>query len=96
MDMTEIVQAAVALMAAIITGFVVPWIKSKTTAQEQEALLRWVRVAVSAAEQIYAGSGRGAQKKQWVLDFLAKNGMKVDSDAVMAAIESAVYGLDVH
>ena len=93
MDMTGIAEAVVTLLAAIITGVVVPWIKAKTTAQQQDALLKWVKVGVAAAEQIYAGSGQGAKKKKWVLDFLAKNGMKVDSDAVMAAIEGAVYGL---
>ncbi|MBD5383738.1 MAG: holin [Ruminococcaceae bacterium] len=94
MNITVIINAAVALIAAIVSTFLIPWIKSKTTAQQREELVAWVKIAVSAAEQIYKGSGRGADKKQYVLDFLANNGFTVDTDSVNAAIEAAVKQLN--
>jgi len=93
LDITSIVQAIFALVAAIITAVVIPWIKSKTNAQQQEEIKQWVKIAVAAAEQIFTGSGRGEEKKRWVLDFLAKYNLKVDMDAIDAMIEAAVWEL---
>lgn len=94
MNITVIINAVIALIAAVVSTFLIPWIKSKTTAQQREELVAWVKIAVSAAEQMYKGSGRGADKKQYVLDFLANNGFTVDTDSVNAAIEAAVKQLN--
>lgn len=59
-DITPIIEAVAALIAALIAAVVVPYIKSKTTAQQQAEINAWVKIAVAAAEQIYTGSGRGA------------------------------------
>lgn len=50
-------------------------------------------VAVTAAEQIYIGSGRGEEKKAYVLEFMNSKGFTVDMDALDKLIESAVYAL---
>jgi Phage holin protein (Holin_LLH). len=92
-DITPIVQAVFALVAAIITAIVIPWIKSKTTKEQQEEIKQWVKIAVAAAEQIFVGQGRGEEKKQWVLEFLSKYNLKVDLDAIDAMIEAAVWEL---
>lgn len=93
-DITTVVNAVIALIAAVISAFVIPWIKSKTTAQQREDLVAWFKIAVSAAEQIYQGTKRGEEKKQYVLDFLTKNGFSVSEDSVNAAIEAAVKQLN--
>lgn len=93
-DITPIVQAVFALIAAIITCIVMPWIKSKTNKEQQEEIKQWVKIAVAAAEQIFVGQGRGEEKKQWVLEFLSKYNLKVDLDAIDAMIEAAVYELN--
>ena len=92
-NITTIIQAVFALIAAVITVIVIPYIKSKTTAQQQTDIEGWVRVAVSAAEQLYKGSGRGDEKKAFVLDWLKKRGITVDEAKLDAMIESAVYEL---
>ena len=63
-DVTIIVDTVIALIMAIISTFAIPWIKSKTTAQQREDLVAWVKIAVAAAEQIYRGTKRGEEKKQ--------------------------------
>lgn len=93
-DITTIINAVIALIAAVITAFVIPWVKSKTTSQQREDLIAWIKIAVAAAEQIYIGDKRGAEKKQYVLDFLAKYGFSVNEDSVNAAIEAAVRELN--
>lgn len=93
MDITFVIEALIALVSAIITAFVVPYIKSRTTAAQQEQLQGWVKIAVAAAEQIYTGSGRGSEKKAYVVEWLTERGLTVDTDKVDALIESAVYDL---
>ena len=92
-DITPIVQAIIALIGAIITCVLIPWIRSKTTKEQQEEIKQWVKIAVAAAEQIFVGQGRGEEKKQWVLEFLSKYNLKVDPDAIDAMIEAAVWEL---
>ena len=94
MNITVIVNAVIALIAAIVSTFLIPWIRSKTTLQQREDLIAWVKIAVAAAEQIYKGSGRGEDKKKYVLDFLAKNGFTVDTEVISAAVEAAVKQLN--
>lgn len=93
-DITPIVQVLIALIGAIITFIIVPWIKFKTSVQEQEQIRQWIQIAVSAAEQIFVGQGRGEEKKKWVLDFLSKYNLKIDLDAINAMIESEVWKLN--
>lgn len=92
-DITMIIEAAFALLAAIITAVVIPYIKRKTTVVQQQEINAWVRIAVAAAEQIYDGSGRGEEKKDYVLNWLREHGITVDTDKLDALIEAAVYEL---
>lgn len=96
MDITTIIEAAAALVAAVITAVVIPYIKSRTTAQQQAEINAWVKIAVTAAEQIYRGSGRGEEKKAYVLNWLAEHGITVDEAKLDALIEAAVYELNTN
>ena len=93
-DITLIFEAVAALIAALITAFVIPYIKSKTTAEQQKEINAWVKIAVAAAEQIYVGSGRGEEKKAYVIDWLRNHGITVDEEKLDALIEAAVYELN--
>ena len=92
-DFTPILEAVAALAMAIITTFVVPYIKSKTTLEQQSQINAWVKIAVTAAEQVYDGPGQGDKKKTYVLTWLAGHGIAVDEDKLDAMIEAAVYEL---
>ena len=94
MDITTIIEAVFALAAAVITAIVIPYIKSRTTAQQQAEINAWVKIAVAAAEQIYTGSGRGEEKKAYVLNWLSEHGITMDEDRINALIEAAVYDLN--
>ena len=89
-DITPIVNAVIALIAAAVSVFLIPWIKSKTTDAQRKELVEWVKIGVAAAEQLYKGQGRGEEKKQYVLDFLKQKGFTVDEERINAAIEAAV------
>ena len=92
-DITPIVEAVVAVVCAVVTCVLIPYIKSRTSAQQQAEINAWVKIAVSAAEQIYAGSGRGQEKKAYVLEWLRSHGVTLDDEKLDAMIEAAVYEL---
>ena len=93
-DITTIIEAILALVAVLITGIIIPYIKKRTTTEQQKEILAWVKIAVTAAEQIYVGSGRGPEKKMYVIDWLADRNITVDTNKIDAIIESAVYELN--
>lgn len=92
-DITPVAEAVVALLATIITVFIIPYIKSRTTSEQQETVAKWVKIAVEAAEQLYTGSGRGAEKKVYVMEFLEKHNISLDTEKLEAMVESAVGSL---
>lgn len=92
-DITPIIEAVAALIGVIVTCVLIPFIKSKTTASQQAEINAWVKIAVSAAEQIFKGSGRGEEKKQYVIAWLKERGVTVDENELDALIEAAVYEL---
>lgn len=93
MNITSIIEAVITLIIALVTAFFIPFIRSKTTVQQQTALMALVRIAVAAAEQLYQGSGLGKQKKEYVIEWLNLHGLTVDAGKLDAMIESAVYDL---
>ena len=90
--MNDIVLAVLALISAVITGVLIPWIRVKTTAAQREQIAAWVKIAVTAAEQI-ANLPSGAEKKAYVRAWLKERGVDPDTLEIDAMIESAVYQL---
>lgn len=84
-DLTPIVQAILALLAALVTYKLIPWIKAKTTQEQQNALLSVTSVLVFAAEQMY-GAGRGEEKLDYVIRELEERGYTADRAAIEAVI----------
>ncbi|MCI9157152.1 MAG: holin [Lawsonibacter sp.] len=91
-DLTPVINAFIALVAALITAFVIPWIKRNTSAKDREELLKWVEIAVMAAQQLYQQLD-GSKRKEYVLNFLREKGYDVTSAEVDNAIEAAVLKL---
>ena len=91
-DFTIIVECVIALLSAVVTTFLIPYLKQRLTEEKQRKLLFWVQTAVKAAEQIY-GSKTGQKKKEYVVAFLLSKGVVFDIDEVTALIESEVYKL---
>lgn len=96
-DLTPVVQAVISLAVALITAFLIPYLKKKMDSESHSKLATWVEVAVKAAEMIFNETGMGDKKKEYVIDFLAKKGFTLDTDDAKASvdtlIESIVNGL---
>ena len=85
-DLTQILQALIGLLATLITAHAIPWIKARTTAQQRAILKTVTDMLVHADEQLY-GDGKGAEKLEYVRRQLLARGITVD----LALIEAAVH-----
>lgn len=84
-DLTPIINAIIALIAAIISVKVIPWIKAKTTNEQQATLKAVVKTLVFAAEQTW-GAGHGNEKLDFVIEQLRIKGYTVDRLEIEAAV----------
>ena len=92
MDYTKIISAVIALVSALVSTFLIPWIKSKIDAEKLKAVRTYVEIGVKAAEQLYTAVD-GDKKKAYVLSFLAEKGIKFDAGTVDKLIEATVLQL---
>lgn len=103
-DVTKIIVTALGLVGLVFTTFLIPyiWAKIKKTNKEGEAtqlytIKDWVRFAVEAAEMLFKGPGRGAEKLDYVMDYitrlLAEKGITMDQQQVRMMIESTLLEL---
>lgn len=60
-------MAVISLCGALITAYVVPFIRSKIEANRLNALIDYVRVGVRCAEQIYSHD-EWIKKKRYVME----------------------------
>lgn len=93
-DITDIVKLIVSLLSLIVTGFLIPYIANNIKDSKLKNILKWVNIAVRAAEMIFKGSGRGAEKKEYVLKFLKRKGCTLDMESLENLIESSVLELN--
>lgn len=92
-DFTLLFEGIITVLVAVITVFIIPWIKTKVSAEDMAEIMKWVKIAVQAAEMIYKESGMGAQKKAYVESFLKDLHISYDSQKIDNLIESAVLEL---
>ena len=97
-DITYIILGIVLIVGGLITGFGIPFIRSKLNAEQLSALKAAARIAVYAAEQIF-GAKMGPDKLQYALNLvkslLAKKNLSFDDEAVRAAIEAQVKEMNI-
>jgi len=93
-DLTQIILAIITLIGAIISRYLIPWIKNKLSDQQYEVFATLVRVGVFAAEQLFSRD-EWKEKKQYVVNLLLENGYTVDETAVDALIEATVRELRI-
>lgn len=94
-DLTDIITAVLTLIAALITRYVIPWIKEKTTLDQQKRMQAAIDTVVFAAEKLY-GAGNGKEKKEYALQMLRSKGFDIDDEMVAAGIEAAIMALDLN
>jgi len=89
-DLTTIINAIIALLAALVTYRLIPWIKAKTTNEQQAYIRALVKAGVYAAEQIYQTDGMGRMKMEYVKDFLQQHGYDINITEIEAAVSEYI------
>ncbi len=92
-DLTPLMQAIIALAAALITMYLIPWIKSRTTVEQQAHIRTAVQVAVYAAEKAY-GAGHGDEKLAYAEKVLAGYNVKLDTRQLRALIDAQIKEME--
>ena len=92
-DLTQVITAALTLIMALVSAFLIPYLKSKLNAETLSKVQFWVNIAVEAAEMIYVGTGRGQEKKEYVVNFLNSKGFTLNMTEIDNLIEAAVLEL---
>ena len=90
-DLTPILQAVIALLAALVTYRLIPWIKARTD-ESQLALMESALYGLVAAAENLNKQGRITDKLEWVRAQMMAKGFDVD----VATIEAAVAELFPH
>lgn len=98
MDITAILELIIKLIFAAITIFLLPKLKAliseKVAESDQKKIIRWVELAVQAAEEAErAGLIDKKAKYTYALDFLGKRGVTFDPDTMQALIDSTCWEL---
>ena len=98
MDITPIMELAVKLIFTAVTIFLIPKIKkllaAKVAESDQRKIIRWVELAVQAAEEAErAGLIDKKAKYTYALNFLEKRGVTFDPDTMQALIDSTCWEL---
>ena len=93
-DLTPIIQIVIILIGTIITSFLIPWIKSKTTQEQWWTVQNIAKVAVYAAEVLYKGSGRGEERLEdgmtYIKEFCSEKGIYFNNDAIRQTVKNMV------
>ena len=92
-DYTMLFEGILTVLFALVTLYVIPWLKTKLSAEDLNEIMKWVKIAVQAAEMIYKEAGMGKAKKAYVIEYLNNIGVKYDADKIDGMIESAVLEL---
>lgn len=98
-DMTfMILKMVISITTALVTVYLIPFIKSQTKTKQQEELLTIIDIAVKAAEQTIHDPKSGSIKKAEVITFvtswLNEHNIKITEDQLDKLIEAAVYTMN--
>ena len=93
----RIILALIPVFGAIITGFIIPFIKEKIDAEKLAKYEYWTSMAVKCAEMVFKEQGMGEAKKEYVVNFLNemfnKNKVVITSKQIEILVEAAVKEL---
>ena len=98
MDITPILELIIKLVFTLVTLFLIPKIKdflaAKVSESDQKKIIRWVELAVQAAEEAErAGLIDKKAKYQYAKSFLEDRGVTFNADTMQALIDSTVWEL---
>ena len=97
-DLTGIVNAVLAVLGALLTKRLLPWLKANTSARQQELTQAAVSTAVYAAEQLY-NTNVIKDRLKYAGKWLEQQGYSVDRAQIEAEVKrqknaTQIFGLE--
>ena len=88
------IMTLIPLIGAVITGFIIPYIKTKISSAKLDEISQWVTKAAEAAEVLFDIPKSGEEKREYVTAFIDKmfNSKKevITEDQIRVLLESAL------
>lgn len=78
------------LLSVAILPKVQEYIESSTTKEQRENALFWIKQVTKIAEEVYKSKGAGELKKQYVIEWLEKNGVRLSDEQLSILIDMVV------
>ena len=92
-NLFKVIMTLIPVIGVIITGFVIPYIKTKISSAQLDEISQWVTKTVQAAEVLFDTPKSGEEKREYVIDFINKmfNSKKevITEDQIRILLESA-------
>ena len=92
-DLTNLIEALIAVLVAVAMRYLIPWLKTKMSKDQEETLYTIVSIAVMASEKLY-GAKKGDDKLAYVERYLEARGVKVDTMRLKAYVNAAIKQMD--
>lgn len=89
----DALKVIVTACAALIAGYVIPWIKQRIGQERIDDAVRWAKMAVLYAQQVLwdeTGKAKKAMVKEMLSGYCNDNGIKITDEQMEILIESAV------
>lgn len=89
--LNTIVKAIAMLLSVLLTTVIIPWIKSKISAEKLLEIENYTRMAVRCAEQIFTPD-EWKEKKAYVLDYISVKALDIGVEVTPEDIENIIEG----
>ncbi|WP_423893550.1 phage holin, LLH family [Filifactor alocis] len=78
------------VMSVVVVPYIQKYLKQNTTKEQRENALFWVKFVTPIAEELIKGKGKGLEKKEFVLNWLQKNNIKLTAEQLNTLIDMVV------
>lgn len=95
MNLDIIIKVIIPILGAIITYMIVPFIMQKTSKEDRDNIVFWVKFAVRAAEQMQEAGLIEIPKKEYVMEFIQNKGFDLTYEDLEIILEAAVKELNL-
>jgi len=96
----NIISLLIPVIGAVITGFLIPYLKTKLSSARMDEIARWTAKAVEAAEVLFDLPESGEEKREYVVNFIDNmfNSRKevITRDQIRILLEAAWRQMNTH
>lgn len=92
-DLTNLIEAVIAVLIAVAMRYLIPYLTTKLSKEQQENLATFFDIAVLAAEKLY-GAKRGDEKLAYVERQLEARGIKIDTMRLKMFVNASIKKME--